>query len=297
VSDERDFATIMADRNAADMELDERDGLLNNDHRGRKLPSILRERDEDEDDEYRPVRQRIRVHEPLTSSPIAATSYHDDEPEEEEEEEDTTDFLNVQGNSIPEWVARDEVRRFIQRKFRHFLETFSSREDENRPDYREVVDNMVAANRCSLELNYNHWLNTRPELAIWLADAPQALLEIMEEGALQFVHKHHPNYNKIHDKIHLRITHLPLEDKIRNIRQIHLDTLLKISGVVTRRSGVFPQLQQVKYDCSKCGTILGPFFQNTQTEIKVGSCPECQSRGPFTVNVEQVCFLCHRNSL
>ncbi len=44
VSDERDFATIMADRNAADMELDERDGLLNNDHRGRKLPSILRER-------------------------------------------------------------------------------------------------------------------------------------------------------------------------------------------------------------------------------------------------------------
>jgi hypothetical protein len=174
--------------------------------------------DEDEDDEYRPVRQRIRVHEPLTSSPIAATSYHDDEPEEDEEEEDTTDFLNVQGNSIPEWVARDEVRRFIQRKFRHFLETFSSREDENRPDYREVVDNMVAANRCSLELNYNHWLNTRPELAIWLADAPQALLEIMEEGALQFVHKHHPNYNKIHEKIHLRITHLPLEDKIRNIR-------------------------------------------------------------------------------
>ncbi len=44
VSDERDFATIMADRNAADMELDERDGLLNKDHRGRKLPSILRER-------------------------------------------------------------------------------------------------------------------------------------------------------------------------------------------------------------------------------------------------------------
>lgn len=59
--------------------------------------------------------------------------------------------------------------------------------------------------------------------------------------------------------------------------------------MVTRRSGVFPQLQQVKYDCSKCGSVLGPFFQNTHNEIKVGSCPECQSRGPFTVNVEQVC--------
>ena len=80
-------------------------------------------------------------------------------------------------------------------------------------------------------------------------------------------------------------------------RTVHLDTLIKISGVVTRRSGVFPQLQQVKYDCVKCGTILGPFFQNTQTEIKVGSCPECQSKGPFTVNVEQVICLLQRRML
>ena len=60
---------------------------------------------------------------------------------------------------------------------------------------------------------------------------------------------------------------------------------------MTRRSGVFPQLQQVKYDCNKCGTTLGPFFQNSYSEVKVGSCPECQSKGPFTVNVEQVSFL------
>jgi DNA replication licensing factor MCM2 len=76
-------------------------------------------------------------------------------------------------------------------------------------------------------------------------------------------------------------------------RQIHLNTMIRIGGVVTRRSGVFPQLQQVKYDCNKCGTILGPFFQNSYTEVKVGSCPECQSKGPFTVNVEQACYLKH----
>ena len=64
--------------------------------------------------------------------------------------------------------------------------------------------------------------------------------------------------------------------------------MIRIGGVVTRRSGVFPQLQQVKYDCNKCGAILGPFFQNSYSEVKVGSCPECQSKGPFTVNIEQV---------
>lgn len=71
-------------------------------------------------------------------------------------------------------------------------------------------------------------------------------------------------------------------------RQIHLNTMIRIGGVVTRRTGVFPQLQQVKYDCNKCGAILGPFFQNSYSEVKVGSCPECQSKGPFTVNIEQV---------
>lgn len=139
----------------------------------------------------------------------------------------------------------------------------------------------------------------------------------MEDVAKKVVFEIHPNYKNIHQKIYVRINNLPVYDQIRNIRylgrfmvldynfflsyfpnhpisncrQIHLNTMIRIGGVVTRRSGVFPQLQQVKYDCNKCGTILGPFFQNSYSEVKVGSCPECQSKGPFTVNVEQVNYL------
>lgn len=64
--------------------------------------------------------------------------------------------------------------------------------------------------------------------------------------------------------------------------------MIRIGGVVTRRSGVFPQLQQVKYGCNKCGAILEPFLYNSYSEVKVGSCFECQSKGPFTINIEQV---------
>lgn len=135
----------------------------------------------------------------------------------------------------------------------------------------------------------------------------------MEDVAKNVVFNLHPNYKLIHQKIYVRITNLPVYDQIRNIRyggdsfmrqyisfiflshhtvmlcrQIHLNTMIRIGGVVTRRTGVFPQLQQVKYDCNKCGAILGPFFQNSYSEVKVGSCPECQSKGPFTVNIEQV---------
>ena len=53
--------------------------------------------------------------------------------------------------------------------------------------------------------------------------------------------------------------------------------------MVTRRTGVFPQLQMVKFDCLKCGHLLGPYYQNTEAEIRVNSCPQCQGKNCFQV--------------
>ena len=71
-------------------------------------------------------------------------------------------------------------------------------------------------------------------------------------------------------------------------RQLHLNQLIRTSGVVTSTTGVLPQLSMIKYDCNKCHFVLGPFYQNQNTEVKPGSCPECQSNGPFEINMEQV---------
>ena len=68
-------------------------------------------------------------------------------------------------------------------------------------------------------------------------------------------------------------------------RQHHLNSLIKFKGVVTRRTGVFPQLQIVKFNCTRCSYLVGPFFQNTENEIRVGACPSCQSTGPFEVPI------------
>nr|XP_011465341.1 PREDICTED: DNA replication licensing factor MCM2-like isoform X1 [Fragaria vesca subsp. vesca] len=66
----------------------------------------------------------------------------------------------------------------------------------------------------------------------------------MEDVAKNVMFNLHPNYKLIHQKIYVCITNLPVYDQIRNIRQIHLNTMIRIGGVVTRRTGVFPQLQQ-----------------------------------------------------
>ncbi|KAJ2908562.1 MCM DNA helicase complex subunit, partial [Coemansia aciculifera] len=69
-----------------------------------------------------------------------------------------------------------------------------------------------------------------------------------------------------------------------------LGTLVRVSGVVSRRTGVFPQLKFVKFDCGKCGAVLGPFAQGAATEVRVAMCVACQARGPFTVNSEQTVY-------
>ncbi|BBN03861.1 DNA replication licensing factor MCM2 [Marchantia polymorpha subsp. ruderalis] len=284
VEDTRDLAQVMEDRRAADAELDQMYGAATIGSR-RKFPDALNEPG-DADEEPRP-RRRPRPEPPSVSEA-------DDNAEEEEEEEivdpAAEEYLYNPKGSLREWIAREDVRRFVARKFRLFLNSFGKVDEGEKPYYLKLVEEMVSANSSSLELDYEQWIHTYPMLAVWLADAPEAMLEIMEEETVKFVMKHHQKYSMLHERIHLRVGKLPIEDQIRNIRQIHLNTLVKISGVVTRRSGVFPQLQQVKYDCSKCGAVLGPFFQNYSTEIKVGSCPECQSRGPFQVNVEQTIY-------
>lgn len=73
-----------------------------------------------------------------------------------------------------------------------------------------------------------------------------------------------------------------------NRRQLHLNQLIRTSGVVTASTGILPQLNVLKYDCLKCGFILGPFYQKQDQEVKPGTCPECQASGPFEINMEQV---------
>ncbi|KAI3678111.1 hypothetical protein L6452_37392 [Arctium lappa] len=50
-----------------------------------------------------------------------------------------------------------------------------------------------------------------------------------------------------------QLTCLAVYDQIRNIRQIHLKTKIRIRGV----------------DCNKCGSVLGAFFQNSYSGVKV----------------------------
>lgn len=147
---------------------------------------------------------------------------------------------------------------------------------------------VIIANSESLEVSYLHLALSKPILAYFLTNSPTAMLTIFDEVALNAILVYYPSYERIHSEVHVRIADLPLSSTLRDLRRSNLNNLVRVSGVVTRRSGVFPQLKYVKFDCKKCGAVLGPFYQDASREVKISYCANCESKGPFTVNSEQV---------
>ena len=93
------------------------------------------------------------------------------------------------------------------------------------------------------------------------------------------------NYINIHSEVYVRIRDLPVEDKLRDLRQIHLNALIKIRGVVTKRTNVMPEMNKMFFRCA-CGDIKGPIFHTSENEVKqfLGQCVICQANGNYTLD-------------
>lgn len=196
--------------------------------------------------------------------------------------------LETAGHTLAEIVSIDKFRRWIARDYQRFLTTFT--DEHGHSVYHARIRAMCAANLESLEVSYQHLLEANAFLAKLVANCPMETLAIFDEATMRIVLRLFEEYDKIRSEIHVRITDFAAVDRLRDLRYNHLGTLVRVSGVVTRRSGVFPQLTLVKYDCGRCGAVLGPFVQDLQQELRINACPQCDARGPFTVNTSQTVY-------
>ena len=197
-------------------------------------------------------------------------------------------LADVKAASLTDWVANPAVHKTIAREFKNFLTEYTDATGTS--VYGVRIRTLGEVNAESLEVCWDHLSESKPTLAYFLVNVPSSVLPIFDAVALEVALYHYPDYERIHSELHVRITDLPVSYTLRQLRQSHLNCLLRVSGVVTRRTGVFPQLKYVKFDCTKCGITLGPFPQDSSSEVKLSYCQNCQSRGPFTLNSEKTVY-------
>ncbi|POW15502.1 hypothetical protein PSTT_02107, partial [Puccinia striiformis] len=207
---------------------------------------------------------------------------------EDDDELPLEQLSDIKSNSLKEWIDVPAVSRTIMRAFKDFLMTYV---DENGTSvYGQRIKTLGEVNSESLEVSFLHLSDSKAILAYFLANCPTPMLAHFDTVALDAILIYYPEYDRIHTEVHVRITELPTSYTLRELRQEHLDRLVRVTGVVTRRTGVFPQLKYVKFDCGKCGETLGPFFQDANQEVRISFCSNCGGKGPFAVNSEQTVY-------
>jgi len=189
---------------------------------------------------------------------------------------------------LVEVLQYPQFQNAVKRKFRDILTTY--RDEQGNVVYPTRIQQMAVENKRSLLVNYLHLSLSEPKLAISIADCPRGMLDLLDEEATACANELFPEYWKIHQSISVRLTDMPIYDKLRDLRYQHLNVLIKTSGVVTRRSDVFPQLEQVKYDCGNCGYMMGPYVQRGNESVRPETCPQCGRKGPFRLNVGETLY-------
>ncbi|XP_058790976.1 DNA replication licensing factor Mcm2 [Phymastichus coffea] len=210
------------------------------------------------------------------------------EVEDSEMTESIENLEDTKGYTVKEWVTMLGPRNEIANRFKNFLRTYTN--STGHYVYRERIRRMCESNQSSFTVEFANLASKEHVLAYFLPEAPFQMLEIFDEVAKNFVLNIFPSYERVTSEIHVRISELPLIEELRTFRKLHLNQLVRTLGVVTATTGVLPQLSIAKYDCSKCGYILGPYTQTQSQEIKPNKCPECQSVGPFMVNMEKTIY-------
>ncbi|KAL2794500.1 MCM2/3/5 family-domain-containing protein [Aspergillus keveii] len=265
-------------RRELDARLDRRDREL---ARRRRMPAAFIQDDEDGDID-------------LTTQPRRRRHHYDEDRDDIEmvddglEELSLEELVDIKSSNITDWVTQPQVLRSIYREFKAFLTEFTDRTGSS--VYGNKIKTLGEVNSASLEVSYSHLSSTKAVLGYFLANEPTEVLKVFDQVALDVTLFHYPQYHDIHNEIHVRITDLPIVYTLRQLRQSHLNCLVRVNGVVTRRTGVFPQLKYVMFICGKCNITLGPFQQESASEVKISYCQNCQSRGPFTVNSEKTVY-------
>ncbi|PWA38942.1 DNA replication licensing factor MCM2 [Artemisia annua] len=157
-------------------------------------------------------------------------------------------YYRAKGTLI-ECVTKEEVYVSISRRFRKHLQPEHAVQFEAL--FEERLENAMAANKCSLEIEIDHrkLLMADPLLTVWLSEAPQPLLEVMEAVFNEIVFNRYPAYKRICQRLYVRVTNYVATEKIPNLRVSHLEKWNVVRGVVTKVSGVLTWSEQAHTLC------------------------------------------------
>uniref|UniRef100_A0A0N5BRU2 DNA replication licensing factor MCM2 n=1 Tax=Strongyloides papillosus TaxID=174720 RepID=A0A0N5BRU2_STREA len=200
------------------------------------------------------------------------------------------DIENMRGRTAIQHCSDPAVQKEIKYRFTQFLRFFTDNEGYSK--YLDAIKTMVAENKTSIRVSFDDLESDKGELIIayYLPEAPNVLLPLLNEALTDYIAQNYSYFAKEGRRFEVRFDDMTIFEDLRTLRQHHLNTLLKTTGIVTITTGILPRLAVVKYNCKYCSFVVGPFVQRPDEEVKPKRCPSCQTTGPFEINTEETVY-------
>lgn len=233
-----------------------------------------------------PVRKRLRSE--MELSPGESEGSVD--LSEDEVPESSYDLTNER--AFKELLEEDDeqkarLEKKIKTCFQQFLRKFTL-PNATEPKYPDLMRKMAEEHQSHLDVSFQHLQDWSAPLSLWISDHPLQVLPLLNQELLNEVASKFRTYAAIkdagEDELRVAIHSFPVKEPIRDLCTRHLDKLVSVTGVATKRSGVFNQVRLLMLRCAKCNYPKGPFLVSEDRDFKAGSCLECQSSGPYRVD-------------
>lgn len=278
----------IGERRKADLEVERREKLLKKNLKHgkemRNIPAALKN-----ESEISVMSEGINMSQEMKKRREA---YYEEIVEDDFDEEDVElnekylDLEHCRGK-LAEWMSDPKTIRWIKKSFRTFLTRYQN--ENGKFVYIERINEMCSNNKSSLDITYKNLTETFPTIAYWVFESPAILIPSLNQVTFDLICKMFPGFHSIKSEIFVKICEFPLEEKIRELRTSHINTLIKIRGVVTRRYATYSQLKKLYYIC-RCGDRKGPIYETEFSQLKLGQCVYCHSSGPYIIDSESAIY-------
>ncbi len=142
--------------------------------------------------------------------------------------------------------------------------------------YRNQLMEIFYENRKSLLVDFSVLEKFDVELADYLLENPEEVIEIFEEVIKEF------DFREEKLPVRVRFFNLPKdrEMRIRNIRAEHIGKLIAVEGIVKRASEIRPEVFEAVFECPECGNRIS-VIQTERTIVAPTKCELCGTKRGF----------------
>ncbi|KAL0207697.1 hypothetical protein P9112_012325 [Eukaryota sp. TZLM1-RC] len=205
-----------------------------------------------------------------------------DEVMRQAEDDSSSIDLTQLRDAVSNLIYSIQVQAEIKRQFKLFLSNFQL-PGTRHPHYLSLIHSMAERNECSLRVSFDHLVQFSPataRIAEWFIEVPLDMAPLFDQVLCDLTFQDYPRFKGMSlYPLHVRIGPLPIRDLLRDLRTIHLNKLVCVDGVVTRRSAVFPKLTLVVWVCNECQLKTEPIDILNEGDAEAPEfCPGCDRK-------------------